>query len=58
VIRTTAMMEFAYAPLAALVALLELTNDASIILPAMFVTIPAYLWYTKKVLTTRCFKAT
>ncbi|QBF83878.1 chloride channel protein [Shewanella maritima] len=31
------------APLAALVALLELTNDASIILPAMFVTIPAYL---------------
>ena len=31
------------APLAALVALLELTNDASIILPAMFVTIPAFL---------------
>ena len=31
------------APLAALVALLELTNNAAIILPAMFVTIPAFL---------------
>nr|WP_246029096.1 chloride channel protein [Parashewanella tropica] len=31
------------APLAALVALLELTNDANILLPAMFVMIPAFL---------------
>ncbi|WP_065187488.1 chloride channel protein [Shewanella woodyi] len=31
------------APLAALVALLEMTNDPSIILPAMFVSIPAFL---------------
>jgi|TARA_R110000851_G_scaffold67191_5_gene151689 CIC family chloride channel protein len=44
VIGMTAMMGVCLsAPLAALVALLELTNDASIILPAMFVTIPAYL---------------
>ncbi|QSX38011.1 chloride channel protein [Shewanella sedimentimangrovi] len=31
------------APLAALVALLELTNDAAIIMPAMFVMVPAFL---------------
>ncbi|WP_299802042.1 chloride channel protein [uncultured Shewanella sp.] len=31
------------APLAALVALIELTNNASIILPSMFVVIPAFL---------------
>ncbi|GLS83130.1 chloride channel protein [Paraferrimonas haliotis] len=31
------------APLAALVALVELTGDVSVILPAMFVTIPAFL---------------
>ncbi|MCL1141936.1 chloride channel protein [Shewanella gaetbuli] len=44
VIGMTAMMGVCLsAPLAALVALLELTNDASIILPAMFVTIPAFL---------------
>ncbi|WP_025819541.1 chloride channel protein [Shewanella marina] len=44
VIGMTAMMGVCLsAPLAALVALLELTNDASIILPAMFVSIPAYL---------------
>jgi CIC family chloride channel protein len=44
VIGMTAMMGVCLsAPLAALVALLEMTNDASIILPAMFVTIPAYL---------------
>ncbi|MCG9695903.1 chloride channel protein [Shewanella sp. Isolate11] len=40
----TAMMGVCLsAPLAALVALLELTNNASIILPSMFVTIPAFL---------------
>ncbi|QIR15271.1 chloride channel protein [Shewanella aestuarii] len=44
VIGMTAMMGVCLsAPLAALVALLELTNDASIIMPAMFVTIPAFL---------------
>ncbi|WP_076542499.1 chloride channel protein [Shewanella sp. UCD-KL21] len=44
VIGMTAMMGVCLsAPLAALVALLELTNDAAIILPAMFVTIPAFL---------------
>ena len=44
VIGMTAMMGVCLsAPLAALVALLELTNDASIILPAMFITIPAFL---------------
>jgi len=44
VIGMTAMMGVCLsAPLAALVALLEMTNDASIILPAMFVTIPAFL---------------
>ncbi|MCE9686532.1 chloride channel protein [Shewanella sp. AS16] len=44
VIGMTAMMGVCLsAPLAALVALLELTNNASIILPAMFVTIPAFL---------------
>ncbi|RYV01086.1 chloride channel protein [Shewanella sp. OPT22] len=44
VIGMTAVMGVSLsAPLAALVALLELTNDASIILPAMFVTIPAFL---------------
>ena len=53
VIGMTAMMGVCLsAPLAALVALLELTNDASIILPAMFVTIPAFLiayqWFNTK----------
>lgn len=44
VIGMTAMMGVCLsAPLAALVALLEMTNDVSIILPAMFVTIPAFL---------------
>ncbi|MGI2096222.1 chloride channel protein [Shewanella glacialipiscicola] len=44
VIGMTAMMGVCLAaPLAALVALLEMTNDASIILPSMFVTIPAFL---------------
>lgn len=44
VIGMTAMMGVCLsAPLAALVALLEMTNDAAIILPAMFVTIPAFL---------------
>ncbi|MCL1079222.1 chloride channel protein [Parashewanella spongiae] len=44
VIGMTAMMGVCLsAPLAALVALLELTNDTSIILPAMFVTVPAFL---------------
>ncbi|WP_394129681.1 chloride channel protein [Shewanella maritima] len=44
IIGMTAMMGVCLsAPLAALVALLELTNDASIILPAMFVTVPAFL---------------
>lgn len=44
VIGMTAMMGVCLsAPLAALVALLELTNDTAIILPAMFVMIPAYL---------------
>ncbi len=40
----TAMMGVCLsAPLAALVALLEMTNDASIILPGMIVAVPAYL---------------
>ncbi|QYJ85341.1 chloride channel protein [Shewanella mesophila] len=44
IIGMTAMMGVCLsAPLAALVALLELTNNASIILPSMFVTIPAFL---------------
>lgn len=44
VIGMTAMMGVCLsAPLAALVALVELTNDVSIILPAMFVTVPAFL---------------
>lgn len=44
IIGMTAMMGVCLsAPLAALVALLELTNNAAIILPAMFVTIPAFL---------------
>ncbi|MXR68003.1 chloride channel protein [Shewanella sp. JBTF-M18] len=44
VIGMTAMMGVCLsAPLAALVALLELTNNAAIILPSMFVTIPAFL---------------
>ncbi len=44
VIGMTAMMGVCLsAPLAALVALLELTNNATIILPSMFVTIPAFL---------------
>ncbi len=44
IIGMTAMMGVCLtAPLAALVALLELTHDANIIMPAMFVTIPAFL---------------
>lgn len=44
IIGMTAMMGVCLsAPLAALVALLELTNNAAIILPSMFVTIPAFL---------------
>ncbi|PSS68023.1 chloride channel protein [Shewanella algae] len=44
VIGMTAMMGVCLsAPLAALVALLEMTNDASIILPGMIVAVPAYL---------------
>lgn len=44
IIGMTAMMGVCLgAPLAALVALLELTNNASMILPAMFVSIPAFL---------------
>jgi CIC family chloride channel protein len=40
------------APLAALVALLEMTNNPSIILPAMFVSIPAFLVANKVFNTT------
>ncbi len=40
------------APLAALVALLEMTNNPSIILPAMFVSIPAFLVANKAFNTT------
>ncbi|WP_077752819.1 chloride channel protein [Shewanella psychrophila] len=44
IIGMTAMMGVCLgAPLAALIALLELTNNASMILPAMFVSIPAFL---------------
>lgn len=44
IIGMTAMMGTCLtAPLAALVALLELTHDAAMIMPAMFVTIPAFL---------------
>lgn len=44
IIGMTAMMGVCLtAPLAALVALLELTHDANIIMPAMFVMIPAFL---------------
>ncbi|MGB0894454.1 MAG: chloride channel protein [Parashewanella sp.] len=44
VIGMTALMGVCLsAPLAALVALLELTNEPSMILPAMFVTVPAFL---------------